>query len=180
MRRIAAAVLIVVLVLTTASLARSAGPRPAPPIPTLPLVSGSHVIVSAAGGSAVDNASDPKRYRYLAVSERSGISARRLLVGEVSFLQHVGWRHLYVFHCVWRPKREDAVCLRTSLNTPGASALLDAPGGREYTALDAVTSQKDALQEEDGTPLSRNRAIRAALRRHRPVLFGFLGNGRHR
>ena len=58
--------------------------------------------------------------------------------------------------------------------------LFDAPSGREYIALDTVTSQKDALQEEDGTPLRRSRAIREALRRHRPVLFGSLGNGRHR
>src|SRR5690242_10122108 len=104
LKLLAAAVLVSLLVCTTASLARSGRSRPAPAISTLPLVSGSRVIASAAGGSDVDPASDPKRYRYLAISERSGISARRLLVDEVRFLRRVGWRHLYVFHCVPRPK----------------------------------------------------------------------------
>jgi hypothetical protein len=179
--RITSGLLIAGLVCTTASLASSGRPRPAPPIATLQLVSGSDVIASAAGGSDVDSASDPKRYRYLAISNPSRISARRLLVDQVHFLQHDGWSHLYVFHCVSRPKDPaGAVCVRTSLNTPGASALLDAPGGREYVALDAIATKTDAAQKENGTPLSGNRAIRTALRRHRPVLFGFLGNGRHR
>jgi hypothetical protein len=180
LRSIAAAMLVGVLLWATVSFARSGMQRPAPAVSTLPLVSRAHVIASAAGGSAVDSASDPKRYRYLAISERSRTSSRRLLIDQVQFLRRVGWRHLYVYHCVWRRKLERAVCLRTSLKTPGASALLDAPTGREYVALDAVTSQKEAVQEEDGTPLSGNHAIRATLRRGQPVLFGSLGNGRHR
>ena len=181
-RAITAAAFASALASTTVSLAKSNihAQRHAPAVSTLPRISGSHVIASAAGGSDVDSASNRKRYRYLAISKPSRISARQLLVDQVHFLREAGWRHLYVFHCVSRPKSPaGAVCRRTSLNTPGASALLDAPNEREYVALDAVKSKTEAARHEDGTPLWGNRAIRTALQRRQPVLFGSLGNGRH-
>ena len=56
---------------------------------------------------------------------------------------------------------------------------MDSPRGNIYVALSGVRGQNDALQQKSGTPLSYSRDIRTAVRRHQPVLFGFLGNGHH-
>jgi len=161
------------------ALARAGSRRPAPRLAQLPLANDARVIASAAGGSAVDSASDRKRYRYLAIAGEHGERTAQLLRREVRLLRRDGWQHEYVFRCVWVPKLNDVRCRRASLQAPGASVLMDSPRGNVYVSLSGVIDQNDALQQESGTPLSNSQQIKTALRKRRPVLFGFLGNGRH-
>jgi hypothetical protein len=161
------------------ALARAGSPRPAPRVGQLPVANDARVITSAPGGSAVDSASDRKRYRYLAIAGQHGERTAALLRREVRLLRRDGWQHEYVSRCVWVPKLHDARCQRTSITAPGASVSMDSPVGSIYVALSGVIDQNDALQQEAGTPLRHSQQIKTAIRKRRPVLFGFLGNGHH-
>jgi len=57
--------------------------------------------------------------------------------------------------------------------------MINNPRDHVYAALDAIHDGRDAVQQTDRTPLYGRRAIRQALKKHEPVLFVLLGNGRH-
>jgi hypothetical protein len=62
---------------------------------------------------------------------------------------------------------------------PGATVLIDSPTRRFYVSLSTVTSQVDADQSTEGSPLYGSSAIRRAIEDREPVLDVTLGNGTH-
>lgn len=156
----------------------SARPSPAPDGSELPLVTAMHVLASAPGGSDIDPAHDRRRYRYMAVAGPIGEKCTELLASEVRFLRARGWTDQVSW--INGPDRSGlGRARRVSPSRPGATVMVNAPGGKRYAALDAIRSLPDARQQTDGSPLYGNPAISRALKRRQPVLSVLLGNGRH-
>jgi hypothetical protein len=150
--------------------------RRAPNATELPLLSHAQVVASAAGGSDVDSASDPDKYRYMTVCGPAGISSTVFLAREVQLLMHDGWNH----------EQSWTIPLRSSsgtpelapLTSPGATVQLDSPHHQIYLSANVIVNRDNAAEATSGTPFqSPTSAMLRALRKHDPILWIQLGNG---
>ena len=147
----------------------------------LSVAPGARVVASAAGGSAIDTASDHNQYRYMAIAGPAGMTGARLLGAERQQFIHAGWRCARTRLVHLKPRGETYRLFprpcpaRQSTST--ATLVSPAKRVRLYLDVVTVTGDFDAAQQFDGTPLEGNGAILQAQRHHEPVVSVMIANG---
>jgi hypothetical protein len=157
---------------------QSAFPR-APSTADLPLAASASVIASVSSGSDIDTAYDHHRYRYLVLAGPQAISGPTLLHDEVRHLISQGWNCTtdQLVHLKPSGERYAVLPRRCPTPLPRAGATLISTDKDLRLDLIVVTSQDDADQDADGTPLEGNHSLRRAQQNRRPVLWANLAHG---
>jgi hypothetical protein len=128
-------------------------------------------VITARSGTAVIDATIPKRYRYMAVAGAPGTSSTAPIEAEIRLCAiedgRIGAAQSFFGNA--------SAATPVPITASGASVLMDAPSGAVYAAVSRATGMSDANQQEDGTPLYASRAIATAFRQDRPVVLIVLG-----